>query len=607
MFDDQWLAAQMKSRGVATQAQLDAAQRREGGDLAQNLVATGALQEADLLKFLGLLFQTRYITTEKLSSAKIPQWVLDLLPLKLCEEHFVLPVRCDKQKSELSIVAVDPSDQGVRELVLRTSGVKDVKTYLGLRYAIEAAIRRYYKGDIHAFARMDQSLRQNYTELMSIYEQRLIDFDQEDAGAQGGHGGGIALPQEDAPFEVTHGPAGYGGYEPAAPAVTGPHAPMPQAPQLTSATSSPVLQPVSTKSGAMRLPQASPDLESLMRAQVARPPTAPVQPLGGRTQNDLDPESFVQTVGVLVSLIESGQGWRQGHSAEVTRLATLLGERVGLDTDGLLSLRLACYLHDLGKPPEPHLTLLTLEAMAEARALASKVFATPMKLLESARLPAEVERTVTSAYERIDGHGVPGKRFGREIPVGARLIAAVDAFLDLTSNPRTPGGRTEDPEAALGRLREATSRKLFDPDVVNLLQQVVAESLRERMLGGRAHVLLIDSDLGSTTVLEQKLSYAGYDVRVVRTTAEAALVVLSEKVDLILSEVRLEPVDGFVFLERLRADPRTQALPFIFVSERADAEDVNRGFELGALDYIVKPFTPEVLVAKLRRVLEQRR
>jgi DNA-binding response OmpR family regulator len=112
--------------------------------------------------------------------------------------------------------------------------------------------------------------------------------------------------------------------------------------------------------------------------------------------------------------------------------------------------------------------------------------------------------------------------------------------------------------------------------------------------------------MGSTAVLEQKLVAAGCEARVVRTTAEAALVVLSERVDLILSEVRLEPVDGFIFLERLRADKRTCDLPVIFVSDRTAPEDLNRGFELGALDYIFKPYTPEVLVAKVRRVLDQR-
>jgi response regulator RpfG family c-di-GMP phosphodiesterase len=660
MIDDQWLAAQLRARSVVSQAQLDAALRREGGDLTQNLVATGAVPEADLLKFLGLLFQTRYVSTEKLSSAKIPQWVLDLLPLELCEKHLVLPVRCDKQKTELSIVAADPSEAGVKELVQRSSGAGEVKVYLALRYAIEAAIRRYYKGDIHAFARMDESLRQNYTELMSIYEQRLIDFEQEDAGAAGGAGVGIPLgPEGDgAQLELTTGPAASAlqGFE------------------LGPADAAPPGRPARTSQ------PAGSDLESLMRAQLprqtgplpdaaraARMPTVPIQvgtgphrsegrgsyadaaplrsegrgsyadaaslrsegrgyaagaadaarktttptsglaaPMIGSELRGLDAESFAHAVAVLVNMIESGQGWRQGHSAEVARLAALLGERIGLDAEGATMLRLAAALHDLGKPPDPHPTLLSIELSPELRALAAKVYATPMKLLEAARLPPELEQSIASLYERVDGHGVPGKRYARDIPLAARILAVVDAYCDLTSNPRAPGGRTDDPEAAAQRLREGAARKLFDPEVVALLQQVVAETARDRLGGARAQVLLIDSDVGSTTVLEQRLAAAGLEVRVVRTTAEAALVVLSEKVDVILSEVRLEPVDGFVFLERLRADPRTSALPFIFVSDRADAEEVNRGFELGAIDYVVKPFTPEVLVAKLRRVLEQR-
>jgi response regulator RpfG family c-di-GMP phosphodiesterase len=305
-------------------------------------------------------------------------------------------------------------------------------------------------------------------------------------------------------------------------------------------------------------------------------------------------------------MIESGQGWRRGHSTEVARIVGLVAGRAGVEQESALLLRLASLLHDLGKPTDPHLTLLALEASPDARMMAKKVFATPLKLLEAARLPGEVDRIVSCAYERFDGHGIPGKRYGREIPLGARIIAAVDAFCDLLSNPRAPGGRVEEGEMAVERLREATQRKLFDPDVVSLLHQVTVEAIRERLSGQHARILVIDSDLGAATVLEQKLGAAGYEARLARTTAEAALMVLSEKVDLILAEVQLEPVDGFVFLERVRADARTQHLPFIFVSDRAAAEDVNRGFELGALDYIVKPYTSEVLLGKIKRVLAER-
>ena len=65
----------------------------------------------------------------------------------------------------------------------------------------------------------------------------------------------------------------------------------------------------------------------------------------------------------------------------------------------------------------------------------------------------------------------------------------------------------------------------------------------------------------------------------------------------------LEPIDGFAFLHWLKSNNRVSGVPYIFVSDQSGADEVNRGFELGALDYIVKPFNPEVLTAKVKRTL----
>ncbi|MCA9671979.1 MAG: DUF4388 domain-containing protein [Myxococcales bacterium] len=698
MLDPQWLASQLRARGLVSDGQLRAASS-DGGDFCFSLLSAGAIEETALLRFLGLHFNTRYVSTEKLSKAKVPQWVLDLLPVQLCERAQVVPVRCDKQKMVLSVVTPDPSDPRIREAVQRASRVREVHMYVALPHAIEAALRKWYRGDIHAFSRMEQKLGSGYSQMLDIYDQRAIDlgggggsasmdaFDADLALADGagmdmqieqdrpgmgtrpraginqphadgsadfgidldngpmpgtgrgdfdldgglgmdvgggrgggmggggmggggmgggGMGGGGMSSPGDRSIPLDSGPMGGG---PGGGAMSGGAMGMPRSAQPTAPI--PAIKPQEAHrrqtANFGSVPSASSgrvsDLEQLGTGPAMSPSDSaliaaePIVPL----------ETFVQTVSVLVSLLEMGQGWRQGHSAEVARLVALMGQRVGLPPDEVGYLKLAAYLHELGKPAEPHLTVASVAESPELKALARRVYMTPIKLTEAASLPAAVTSVLAAQYERTSGDGVPGKLSGREVPLGARLLAVVDVFCDLMANPRAPGGRAADQAQGLERLRQAASARVLDANAVDIFCQVTTgDALREQLLGDRPRILIIDGDAESTTVLELKLVAAGYDVRVYKTTAEAAREVLGSSVDLILSEVRLEPVDGFGFLERIRADPRTRDIPLIFVSDRTDADDVNRGFELGAADYIVKPYTPELLVAKVKMVLEQR-
>lgn len=592
MLDNQWLAERLKTKGLVNQDQIDAGLKANSEDLCRGLISTGATTEPDLLKFLGLHFQTRFVSTEKLQAAKIPQWVLDLLSQGFCEENHVLPVRCDKEKKSLSVVMPDPTDTQAIEQIRTKAGVETVRAYVSLTHAIEAGIRKFYLGDLHAFSRMDQSLRQNYSEMMSIYEQRLIDFDDNGQSEE---------PPTPAPSEEPSAPSPPESIplepeEPSSPTLPPMAAPdAAQAATLPAGGGLPIPPP---RSGIM--PTGPQPAAPFPQMPPQRSPTMEVPSLAGGFQQD----AWLRLVELLVTLQEQPLGWRANHSTTVSQLAGQLAIQAGMQSEEAFLVRLAAMLHEIGKPLEMHLTLLSIELTEEHRAAAMGGHLDPSRLFSHVGLPERLVQILAALYERFDGAGSPGHLSGQGIPTEARLLAVLDAYCDLIANPNAPGGHCPNHQLALQRLREAAGRGLVDPNMVSLLARLPSASPSPGD-SGRSLILIVDEDVRTATVLEGGLKNAGYDAIVVNTPGDAALSLLGENVSLVLSEVELRPMDGFTFLEWLRNNERTAHIPFMFISSRAGAEDVNRGFELGAADYIVKPYRPEVVVAKIKRALQQ--
>jgi len=88
----------------------------------------------------------------------------------------------------------------------------------------------------------------------------------------------------------------------------------------------------------------------------------------------------------------------------------------------------------------------------------------------------------------------------------------------------------------------------------------------------------------------------------VATNGEKALALASaeEKPDLILLDIMMPDMDGYEVCSRLKADPATSEIPVIFLTGQTSAEDETRGFEVGAVDYVHKPFSPAVVKARVR-------
>jgi putative two-component system response regulator len=120
-------------------------------------------------------------------------------------------------------------------------------------------------------------------------------------------------------------------------------------------------------------------------------------------------------------------------------------------------------------------------------------------------------------------------------------------------------------------------------------------------------VLIVDDQAENLAILGDLLE-PHYRIRVADSGERALKAAASDpRPDLILLDVMMPDLDGYAVLSRLRANAATRDIPVIFVTARDAAEDEERGFVLGAVDYIVKPIKPLVVLARVRTHLENKR
>ena len=120
-----------------------------------------------------------------------------------------------------------------------------------------------------------------------------------------------------------------------------------------------------------------------------------------------------------------------------------------------------------------------------------------------------------------------------------------------------------------------------------------------------ARVLIVEDEPDIRELLAFHLEREGYQVTRSRTGAEALRQVRARPPDLILLDLMLPELGGLDVCRRLRQDPRTASVPIVMLTARGEEVDRILGLELGADDYIVKPFSPKEVVARVRAVLRR--
>lgn len=121
-----------------------------------------------------------------------------------------------------------------------------------------------------------------------------------------------------------------------------------------------------------------------------------------------------------------------------------------------------------------------------------------------------------------------------------------------------------------------------------------------------ALIMIVDDEPDLVAALEFALKRAGFRLRVAHTGGEALLGATREPLpDLILLDLMLPDIQGPEVFERLRSDARTRDIPVIMLTARSSEVDRIAGFEQGADDYVIKPFSSRELVLRIRAVLRR--
>ncbi len=132
-----------------------------------------------------------------------------------------------------------------------------------------------------------------------------------------------------------------------------------------------------------------------------------------------------------------------------------------------------------------------------------------------------------------------------------------------------------------------------------------SEDIRGNQEGGL--LLIVDDNEDNRNVLVRRLEKQGHRTATASSGAEALSALAEQPFDLVLLDIMMPEMDGYEVLSRIKADPQTQRLPVIMISALDEIESVVRCIEIGAADYLPKPFNPTLLRARVGASLREKR
>jgi two-component system phosphate regulon response regulator PhoB len=119
----------------------------------------------------------------------------------------------------------------------------------------------------------------------------------------------------------------------------------------------------------------------------------------------------------------------------------------------------------------------------------------------------------------------------------------------------------------------------------------------------KKRILIVEDEADAVKLLEFYLQRAGFELTVATDGEQALQLARASPPDLVLLDVMLPGLDGFAVCRLLRQEPRTAAVPVLMTSALAMEFAQKQGLRLGAIEYLVKPFSPRELLARIEQIL----
>ena len=120
-----------------------------------------------------------------------------------------------------------------------------------------------------------------------------------------------------------------------------------------------------------------------------------------------------------------------------------------------------------------------------------------------------------------------------------------------------------------------------------------------------AKILVAEDERDIRELIAFTLRFAGFEVELAVNGADAVEKALASKPDLILMDVRMPRMTGYEACATLKRTPEVRDIPVVFLSAKGQESEINTGLEVGAVEYILKPFAPDQLITRVKQILAE--